>query len=179
MTEDIDLNKAATLDPYLGQDFLTWLWFKSEKSSGMFRSASGEDFALYIEQRIAVQGGDGDNVETAVCSGPQAEMREARLGLTTGKKVNQARVRLEQDANEWQFQLKAEDFSFGSLKTPKVAMKAEEGDDPDGPFYEKMYLIEKALEFLDGLYLQFLRTRLGPEWREEMLALRSWIMEQD
>mgnify|MGYP000385528668 FL=1 len=178
MSEEIDLNAAATLDPYLGQDFLTWLWFKSEKSSGMFRSASGEDFALYMEQRIAVQGGEGDMVETAVCSGPQAEMREARLGLTTGKKVNQARVRLEQDANAWQFQLKAEDFTFGSLKTPKVDMKQEEGDDPDGPFLEKIYLIEKALDFLDGLYLQFLRVRLSPQWREETQALRPWIMEQ-
>ncbi len=108
---------------------------------------------LLLEQRVAVQGGEGESKETAVVSGPMAEMREAKIGLRTGKKVHQAKVRLEQDENAWQVQLSASDFTLSGLKTPKVDMKLEEGEDPDARFLEKMYLVEKSLEFLDSVFL--------------------------
>ncbi|KAF4530283.1 hypothetical protein B566_EDAN018420 [Ephemera danica] len=37
-----------------------------------------------MEQRIVVQGGEGDRLETATVSGVESELREARMGLTTG-----------------------------------------------------------------------------------------------
>jgi hypothetical protein len=172
---DIDLERAVEQGARIGQDFLTWLWATSEQHQGMFQTPDGENFLLIVEQRVTVQGGEGEGKETAVCSGPMAELREARVGLKNGKKVGQAKLRIEHDENVWQVQVNAENFALTGLKTPKVNTRVEEGDDPDGIFLEKMYLIEKCLEYLDVVFSQFLSHRLSPQWSEEMERIRTWI----
>ncbi len=172
---EIDLQKAETIAPFIGQDFLTWLWYFSEQNNGSFQTKDQQDYAFYLEQRISVQGGEGESKDTAVSSGPQSELREAKLGLQVGKKVNQAKIKIEQDENLWQVQVKAEDFSLTGFKTPKVEMKHEEGEDPDARFLEKVYLIEKAIQVLDELFLEFLGRRLSDRWDQELKSMQKWI----
>ena len=166
---------GQTTDLILGQEFLTWLWFRSS-TGGIFNDKSGAPFSVSMEQRIVVQGGDGDHIETASVSGIDSELREARLGLTTGKKVTRALLRLERGPDEWQVTLKAADFTLGSLKTPKIEKSDRDGVDPDALFLEKMYLVEACLELLDALYAAFLRVRLDEaSWKEEIPMLRKWM----
>lgn len=171
----MDQYLGQTQDIMLGQEFLTWLWYSSEKSNGAFRLRDGQDIALYVERRVSVQGGEGDNVETATVSGAMSELREAKLGLATGKKVNRALVRFERDVEAWQTTLKSDDFTCSGLKTPSIEAGKDPGDDPDAVFLEKIYLIERALGFLDEIYRQFLELRLSSRWVEEVKALRVWI----
>ncbi len=175
---ETDLNSADDKATILGRDFLTWLWFKSEQQNGLFKTGQGEDFALYIEQKIAVEGGEGESLEKAVCTGMMSELREAKLGLRTGKKVVQAKIKLEQDANEWIMEVNASHFSFSGLKTPKVDTKVEEGDDPDSILLEKIFLIEKAIGFMDEVFSRFLEKRLSIRWQEEVDAFREWLYEE-
>ena len=171
---------GENIDLTLGQDFLTWLWYKSETSNGLFRMSGNEEntgapFTLNMEQRVVVRGGEGDNKETASVSGSLSPLREARLGLLTGKLVVRALARMEKDGMSWQVTLKADDFSIGSLKTPQVA-KNEEGDDPDALFLEKMYLIESSLDMLDEVYRQFLMVRLDQTaWGREVQEVAAWM----
>ncbi len=175
MQKQVDLQLAGEKDVILGRDFLTWLWFKSEQQDNLFKTKNGEDFALYLEQKVVVEGGEGVSLEKAVCTGMMSDLKEARLGLSTGKKVAQARIKLEQDANEWIMDVDASNFSFSGLKTPKVRTKMEEGDDPDSAFLEKVYLVEKALEFFDDLFAGFIDIRLSIHWQGEVEALRNWL----
>ncbi|MCH5276297.1 MAG: hypothetical protein J1E80_00515 [Desulfovibrionaceae bacterium] len=166
-------------DVVLGREFLTWLWFRSETSNGLFRMGTqsgheGEPFSVNIEQRVVVRGGEGQNLEMASVSGSLSPLREARLGLQTGKLVVRALVRLEKDGLAWQVTLKAEDLGLGSLRTPAIA-RNDEGDDPDALFLEKMYLIESSLDMLDDLYRQFLELRLAPAWEAEAAAVADWM----
>ncbi|MBG0777573.1 MAG: hypothetical protein H0S85_14200 [Desulfovibrionaceae bacterium] len=165
-------------DVILGQDFLTWLWYKSEAMAGMFRLADGHEFELRMEQRVSVQGGEGESLETATVSGAMSELNEARLGLATGKKVTKAQLRIEQDGETWQVTVKAEDMTLHALRTPAVEAGREEDDDPDAAFLEKMFLVEKCVRFVDTVYEQFLRLRLGPEWTEEVAAVRVWLEKE-
>ena len=163
-------------DNVLGQDFLTWLWGRSELNNGLFRTRQAEEYVLVVEKRIAVQAGEGDSLETATVSGVMSSLREARLGLATGKKVSRALLRLEHGPETWQFTLKASDFSINSLKTPTVDKNAQP-DDPDGLFLEKMYLLERCLYFLDETYAAFLAIRLSDQWPAEVAAIRQWLAE--
>ncbi len=164
-----------TPDLILGQEFLTWLWFRSA-TGAIFNDPSGRPFTVTMEQRIVVQGGEGDHVETASVSGLESELREARTGLATGKKVARALLRLERAPEEWSVTLKAADFSLNSLKTPKID-KNDSDDDPDALLLEKISLIEGCLELVDSLYSAFLALRLGPEWKDEAARVRDWIRE--
>lgn len=167
---------GQSTDLILGQEFLTWLWFRSAVGA-IFNDKKGRPFNVSMEQRIVVQGGEGDHVETASVSGVDSELREARMGLTTGKKVTRAQIRLERDPEEWQVTLKASDFSLGSLKTPKVESSAKDDLDPDALLLEKIALIESCLELVDCLYKKFLEIRLAEEWKDEVKQLQEWMAQ--
>ena len=172
---EVDVHKAELLSPFIGQDFLTWLWFSTETGRGSWTLHTGESVLVSMAQRVAVQGGEGESRDTATSAGPHSRLREARLGLRTGKKVDQARVHMEMDELAWQVQLRADDFALSGLRTPKVELKVEEGEDPDARFLEKMYLIDKCLEIIDLAFLSFIHIRLGDEWRSEAKAVQEWI----
>jgi len=161
----------------LGQEFLTWLWYKSDAQPTGFRDAANTPFHLYMEHRVVVQGGEGDKLETASVSGTLSPLREARFGLATGKKVTRATLRFEQDGLSWQLALKAEDFAVSGLKTPK-ADRGDADDDPDAQLLERIYLIERCIALLDSLYAAFLRLRLSPQWTDESRQVHTWMTEQ-
>ncbi len=171
----MDLHKAAVIGSILGRDFLTWLWFKSEMNNGFFTTGEGEDYAVYISQKVAVESGEDESRDKTVSSGVMSELREARLGLGSGKKVVQAMLKIEQDSNEWQVLVHADEFSYSGLKTPKVDTRMDEGDDPDAPFLEKMFLVQKVQNVLDDLFRQFLDKRLGDFWNDEVRAMQRWV----
>ena len=166
---------GESTDSILGQEFLTWLWYQSDTAPGAFTDSEGSPFAVSMEQRIVVQGGEGESIETATVSGVLSSLREAKLGLLTGKKVVQALARIEKDGMAWQSLIKAEDFSIGSLRSPSVE-RDPDSDDMDALFLEKAYLVDLYLDMLDDLYRQFLHVRLAPaQWSEEEVAVGKWI----
>ena len=164
---------GQTIDTILGQEFLTWLWFRSETQPMGFRDNEQHPFTLSLEQRIVVQGGEGESLETASVSGSLSQLREVRYGLKTGKKVTRALVRFEKEELAWQVTLKAEDFSLGGFRTPKV--DHDQDDDPDAIFLEKIYLIEACLQLLDASYAQFLTIRLSEAWTKEAREMADWM----
>lgn len=175
---------GQTTDVVLGQEYLTWLWFRSETSPLGFKDTKGQVFTVALDQRVVVQGGEGPSRETTSVSGsPLTEdgfhlpLREARLGLSTGKKVTRALLRFEQNELSWQTTLKAEDFSMGTFRTPKV--EHEEDDDPDAIFLEKMYLIEQCLQLFDQTYKTFLEVRLSIGWADEVRDMAKWMIRQE
>jgi hypothetical protein len=167
---------GQNVDVILGQEFLTWLWFISEIKGGQFATVDQKDsFIVYVERSIAVQGGEGETLETTTVTGATSDLMEARLGVSTGKKVTKALIRIEHNTEAWQFALKAEDFSISSLKTPKVE-KDQEDEEIDGAFLEKIYLIETCLKYLDQLYAQFLINRLNADsWAISCEMIKMWL----
>lgn len=164
-------------DAILGQEFLTWLWYRCETRPNDFRDAKGQAFQLTMEQRVVVQGGEGDALETATVTGAMSQLREARLGLSVGKKVTRAQLHLEADGLTWQLSLKAEDLSLAGFRTPPI--DKDDDDDPDAVFLERLYLIETGLEKLDGAYKQFLELRLSAAWVQEVQSVSRWMVSLD
>ena len=167
---------GQTTDMVLGQEFLTWLWFRSETQPLGFKDKEGVPFTLNLEQRIVVQGGEGDNLETASVSGSLSQLREVRLCLRTGKKVTRALVLFEREELAWQTSVIAEDFSLAAFKTPRV--EREPDDDPDASFLEKMYLMEICLGLFDACYQLFLEVRLSNQWEKEVRDMANWMSHQ-
>ena len=165
-------------DLIIGQEFLTWLWFRSE-TADVFRlttqKAESDPFTVAMEQRIVVRGGEGEQQETATVSGSCSPLREARLGLQTGKQVVRALIKLEKDGMDWQVTLRAEDLSLNSFRTPKIS-REDTSEDPDALFLEKIYLIELGLAMLDEIFRQFLVIRLSAQsWQQEIKAIEKWM----
>jgi len=171
----MDLSLVERENNILGQDFLTWLWYKTDSDNPLFTLKDNRKFTLQMEQKLSVQGGEGETKATTTVSSPGGEMSEAKTGLLHGKKVSKAQVLFSMDEEQWLVSLSASDFGLAGLKTPKIASKDEEGDDPDAKFLEKIFLIERCLEMLDVVYSHFLNLRLGKGWAEESARVKLWI----
>ncbi len=163
-----------TPDNILGQEFLTWLWYRSDTSPEAFTTKNGDSFAVSLEQRMTVEGGTGENHESAAVTGATSPLREAKVGLATGKKVTRCLLQLSKEELDFSVVLKAEDFSLNSLKTPKVEQDSED-DEPDALTLEKIALLEMATDMMDGMYATFLKIRLDEAaWQQETAAIRAW-----
>ncbi len=119
----MDLSLVERENVLLGQDFLTWLWYKTDNDNVLFQLEDKRTFSLQMEQKVSVQGGDGEGVETATVSSPRGELTEAKTGLRTGKKVNKAQLLFTMDQDEWLMQVNSKDFGLSGLKTPKIRQK--------------------------------------------------------
>ena len=161
---------------FLGREFLVWLWFRAETERGLFDLGEKGTAELWFDGKITLQSEDEMGVETIICAGKTSNMREARFALAEDKGVVQATVKLVIGDNEWSFVLDSTWMNFSNFKSPKIMKDGE--DDPDGIFYEKMFLIEEAVSAMDEIYSSFIKLRLSPEWlAQERPELVKWISE--
>lgn len=174
----MDLVDIIAEKRFLGQEFLTWLWCKSEERSGAIDLPGIGDISVAFEKHLLLEYGEGDSHEKVICQGLQAELNEARTGLRMGKKLEQARIVLGRGEYEWIMTIKASMFDFKSVKTPKTMASQEDSDDPvavEGKILEKIGLYEQALQLVDELFRLYLNVRLSSGWEAELARLRAWI----
>jgi hypothetical protein len=164
---------------FLGQEFLTWLWYKSEERGGTVYLPGTGDIHLIFEKHMLLEYGEGEAFEKIICQGLQAELNEARTGLRMGKKLEQARIHLVQGEYEWHMTLKASLLEFRSVHPPKTLAAAEEGESEEaveGRLLERIGMLETATRTVDELFRIFLEIRTSPErWLEELARTRKWI----
>lgn len=174
----MDLVDIIAEKRFLGQEFLTWLWCKSEERSGAIDLPGIGDISVAFEKHLLLEYGEGDSHEKVICQGLQAELNEARTGLRMGKKLEQARIVLGRGEYEWIMTVKASMFDFKSVKTPKTMASQEDSDDAvavEGKILEKIGLYEQALQLVDELFRLYLNVRLSAGWEAELARLRAWI----
>lgn len=159
---------------FIGREFLTWLWFRSEADEGRFAPPGSDPFQLWLDDRVVLESDGDEKVQQVICQGTDSALTEARYAILGGKKVTQARLKLMQGDDEWVFTLDAAWLNFRSLKTPKVMTDFQE--DPEGIFFERLLLIQKVVDALEAVFIEFITLRISKKWyAEEVPAFRSWI----
>jgi hypothetical protein len=174
----MDLVDLIAEKRFLGQEFLTWLWYKSDERGGTIYLPGSGDIQVVFEKHMLLEYGEGEALEKAICQGLHTELREARTGLLTGKKLEQARIMLVQGDYEYHLSLKGSLFEFRSVKLPKTMTGAEESDAPEAVearLLDRIGLYETALRIVDDLFRLFLKVRLGQDWQTELAKIQAWI----
>lgn len=173
----MDLVDLIAEKRFLGQEFLTWLWFKSYERGGTVLVPGTGDITLIFEKHMLLELGEGETHEKLICQGLQAELKEARTGLSLGKKLEQARVQLVVGDHEYRFSLRGSLLEFRNVRVPKTMAASEEGDGPEaaeGRILERISLLETLARIIDELFRTFLKLRIGPEWQSELARVRAW-----
>jgi len=175
----MDLVDLIAEKRFLGQEFLTWLWWKSEERGGTVEVPEVGDVTLVFEKHMLLEFGEGESSEKIICSGLQAELQEARTGLQMGKKLEQARIRLDYNNYEFSFTLAAALMEFRSVRLPKTETtesdKSENPEEVEGMILERIFLFEELIRMVNKLFLMFLKVRVGDEWHDELPKIRVWI----
>lgn len=171
--EDKDNVTLLQEKEFFGRDFLTWLWYKSEIQTGKFQIGD-TSIELWPGNRIVLA--SETNEEQISCKGENSEWSEAKKALWQGKKVCSANFKLSSADVEFSFTLDSKKLNFKGLKTPKV--EANKTEDPEGLFFEKIFLYQEVIKTLDALYIQFLETYLT-QWGFEWQAIQNWFEESE
>ena len=174
----MDLIDLIAEKKFLGQDFLTWLWYKSDERGGPVNIPGSGDVLIVFEKHLLLEYGEGDAHEKVICQGLQAELKEARTGLAMGKKLEQARIHLVQGDYEWHLTLKGSLMEFRSVKPPKTMEQTEESDDPsaiEARILDRIGMIETAVRTIDDLLRMFLEQKTSPDWDNELQKIRRWV----
>lgn len=163
---------------FLGREFLTWLWFKSEQSGGRINLSGGNVVEVVLRDRMTLDLADAETPQTVTIRGDQSELREGLAALKEGKKIEETRLSVRTAENEFTMVLKGTWFSFGGFTTPPVLPPEEDesGEGPEGRLLEKIALVEEGMEIVDALFEQFLRLRVSEAWEaDEVPLIRRWI----
>jgi len=178
----MDLVDLIAEKRFLGQEFLTWLWWKSEERGGVVAFPGEGDIVVVFEKHMLLEYGEGDSNESLICRGLQTELQEARTGLVMGKKLEQARIQLAYNDFEWNFTLAAALMEFRNVKLPKTGGESGGGDNPEereGMILERIYLFEELVRLVLGLFRSFVELRVSSEWRDELLKVREWVAKAE
>ena len=157
---------------FVGPEFLTWLWYRCEEQDGIFDlGLAGGPFEVWFDDRLTVGSNLVDAQENLFKGGHPTSSLEARSALRLGKLATEARLRFIRGAQEWSFTFKAADLSISGLKLPTVLAKED-----DDRFYERMFLLEQLEASIKGLFINFMKLRIDPDWSKgELRRIQLWV----
>ena len=174
------LDVAVAYDRYqfLGEEFLTWLWFVIENDQDHIKKFDQDFVALEIGNRIVFENRRKESAERITIKGDGASLEEGFLALSKGALVTELNMVYKSAELSWQFTLKGESLNFSSLNLPTIALPESE-EDFEGFVLEKIYLYDKVLAFFNNIFAHFVKTRLSNSWQTKVVPeIRNWIQSK-
>jgi len=159
--EHDDLLERIESTRFLGSEFLLWLWLRAEIINKPIALPELGDFDVWLDNQLTLQSDIDPNERVTVRGAAPSGSPEAREAVRAQKYPVRARVALRNEERDFACVLVAERFAVASGMIPAVLTK-----ETDDAFQERMTLVQRLSESLDGLYAAFLRERLGSLWKE-------------
>ena len=170
----LDVAVAYNRFKFLGEEFLTWLWFVIDQDPTLLREADPELTSLEIGNRIVLEKRHKKALERITIKGENAGLEEAMLALQKGALVAELNLVYRSAEKKWQFTLKGESLNLSSMRTPKVAAP-ESFQEVESVVLEKIFLYDKILQFLEKLYKTFIKYRLSDRWQKhDVILIKKW-----
>ncbi|MDJ0666703.1 MAG: hypothetical protein QNJ61_05485 [Desulfobacterales bacterium] len=172
----LDIAVAYNRFQFLGEEFLTWLWYVIDNDLKLLRQLDEDLAALEIGNRmVLVNRRNHDAGKTVTIRGDHTGMDEGMLTLRKGGMVAEMHLVYKTGDHEWQFSLKGESLNLSSLRVPTTG-KVESRDDIEGAVIEKIDLCYKAVGLINRLYGHYIKLRLGNDWNRKVVpSVRQWI----
>jgi hypothetical protein len=171
----LDIAVAYNRYRFLGNEFLTWLWFAIENDSDSLRRCDPDWVHLHVGNRMVLENKRANSKENITIKADDAGLEEALLALNKGALITDLHLVYKSGAVEWQFAVKGEGLSFSALKLPQTGL-LETGEDLEGILLEKIYLYDKVTDFMDKIYTVFIGLRLSDAWHGQFLPeFKKWL----
>ncbi|MCP4747015.1 MAG: hypothetical protein GY874_12885 [Desulfobacteraceae bacterium] len=173
----LDITVAYNRYRFLGNEFLTWIWFSIENDTEPFHRCDQELTELAIGNRMVLENRLANAAETISIKGDTAGLEEGLVALRKGALVTEMNLVYQSGSLKWQFSLKGENLSFSGLKLPETGT-IESEDDIEGLLLDRIYLYEKPVQFIEDLYEHFIKLRLSEQWKEQTLSIiQRWALK--
>lgn len=171
----LDVAVAYNRYKFLGDEFLTWLWFIIEQDQHILKKVDSELVSLEVGNRIVLENHKKESGERITIKGDSASLEEAILALKKGAMVSELNLTYTSGDLKWQFTLKGESLNISSLKTPHVGLP-QTNEDIEGVVLEKTYLYERIVRLLENLYAYFIKVRVSNNWQNKVVPrIHKWL----
>ncbi len=173
----LDIATAYNKYKFLGNDYLTWIWFLIEKNHNISSIINSKDIiTLEVGNSLVLENKLGDkSKEKITIKGDQAGLEEGTTALKKGAFVTQINLICKINEDEYKFTIKGESFNITGLKTPKTEILKNE-DEIEGLVLEKAFLGFKIFKVIDTLFLKYIEQRTSDEWNHKGLQdIKNWI----
>jgi hypothetical protein len=170
----LDIAVAYNRYKFLGNEFLTWLWFMIETDQNRLRRYDPDLVSLNIGSRLVLENTHNNAKETVTIKGEDANLEEGLLALKKGAVVTEIHLSYKTGAQHWQFSLKGESLNISNLKLPETG-PVETPEDLESVVIEKAYLVEKVIGLINNLFSHFVKLRVSNKWRNQTVSqIRKW-----
>jgi len=146
---------------FLGEEFLTWLWYRLENEGGEFDLGEGRVVGIALDDYIVFAPRDDDETEQTLRKGVPTRSAEARAGLRSGHRLKKAKLTLAMGDLVWTFTLDASAMGLRSIKLPDDDEAAESPEERSRERAANFLLLQ---ELLGLVYRQFLSRRLRSDY---------------
>jgi len=168
---------AEDVDESPGQDFLTWLWYRTETGAEIVTERDLGRVGCAIEGPLVFSIAAGDGAQEAVLRrGSPVQSAEARTCLLGGKKLRRARLTLAAGDDAFTVSFDADTFVCRGLKIPEDDPPAM---DPVTRFQERMIKLGRFRDALRLLAERFIdeRENVG-QWTATVERMRQWVEDR-
>jgi hypothetical protein len=169
-----DLLERVESTRFLGAEFLLWLWLRAEIVNKPIALPELGDFEVWLDNHLTLQSDIDPNERVTVRGAAPSGSPEAREAVRGQKFPVRARIAIRNEERDFACVLVAHRYAVASGKIPAVLTK-----DTDDAFQERMMLVQRLCQSLDGLFATFLQDRLGALWKEAWEpAIVSWADDE-
>lgn len=158
---------------FLGEEFLTWLWFQFETKGGDFTLPGGRAVGVAIDDLLVFAAGGEDETTQTMRRGLPTRAPESREALRQGHRLAKVRLLIAEGPRQWTVTVDGATMLLGSVKLPEDAEECECAEDRTADRAAN-WLALRAI--VDGLFAKFMRLRAGPDWlQREAVAMGEWM----
>ena len=171
----LDVAVAYDRFKFLGDEFLTWLWFIIENNPRYLKTLFPGLTSLAIGNRIVLENRQYQAVESITIKGDDANFEEGVMALRKGAVVVEMNLCFKSGDQKWRFTIKGESLNISGFKTPFSA-PIETAEEIEGAVVEKAFLYDQALQLIDSLFNNFMKLRVSTDWQNKVVPMiRKWI----
>jgi len=163
---------------FLGQEFLTWLWYSLENEPKSLLDAEGVPVLMAVGNRIVLEViREESTVESVTIKGDNADLSEGIVAIRKGALVTEISLEYKKADLGWTFTLKGENFNITALKTPETP-PVESKDETEGAVIDKLFLASEVVNLVGTLFRNFVRLRISETWSKETVpAMKRWLTD--
>lgn len=155
---------------FLGREFLTWLWFKTETTAKTIKHNDYGKFELIVDDKIVLSSNSSTVKENSLKGGTPAFSKEAGNALLSGKMAQELRFILQNQESQWFFTLNANDLNVKNLKCPHIP-----AEDSTSYFIQRISLIRLVNDLVDTLLKEYLVLKMSAQLEQEIENLQDWM----
>jgi hypothetical protein len=172
----LDVAYAYRRYGFIGEEFLTWLWFVVDNRFELLEEVDPEIEALEIGKRMVLQNRRAEGgMETLTIKGDNPDLEEALLAIRKGAMVSEVHLVYRKGDGNWEFTLKGESLDISGLKAPETA-QATSPEELEGAVIERIGLYDAVIVLVERLFGRFIQLRIHSDWEGvEMPAIRKWL----